>query len=218
MSNLLKVIKRFGNNKLVTFTSRNEWISLPEKLTVYREGEKYGENIKQHSFYTDERASFGFVLNRVLLSLEAGVAGYFRNLDSDLWGITNENLVDKEELTTDYLRIFAAPKFEWSYRKLELTLNLPVNLYSYFFSGGLRNRTEFFLSPSLAARFRITPRMSLTLRAARAVPRPPCTIYMTHQSSRTTVPSVPESMTTTLPPGNPCRCPIITGTHKAECF
>ena len=181
MSNLLKVIKRFGNNKLVTFTSRNEWISLPEKLTVYREGEKYGENIKQHSFYTDERASFGFVLNRVLLSLEAGVAGYFRNLDSDLWGITNENLVDKEELTTDYLRIFAAPKFEWSYRKLELTLNLPVNLYSYFFSGGLRNRTEFFLSPSLAARFRITPRMSLTLRGSAR--RSPASLHNIHDSS-----------------------------------
>ena len=151
MSNLLKVIKRFGNNKLVTFTSRNEWISLPEKLTVYREGEKYGENIKQHSFYTDERASFGFVLNRVLLSLEAGVAGYFRNLDSDLWGITNENLVDKEELTTDYLRIFAAPKFEWSYRKLELTLNLPVNLYSYFFLWRIAQQNRI-LSVSISCR------------------------------------------------------------------
>lgn len=181
VSNLLKVIKRFGNNKLVTFTSRNEWNSLPERLTVSHEGETYGERIKQHSFYTDERASLGFVFSRVLLSLEAGVTGYFRNLDTDLWGVTDENIVDKEELTTDYLRIFAAPKFEWSYRKLELTLNLPVNLYSYFFSGGLRNRTEFFLSPSLAARFRITPRMSLTLRGSAR--RSPASLHDIHDSS-----------------------------------
>lgn len=179
--NLLKVIRRFGNNKLVTFTSRNEWNSLPERLTVYHEGETYGERIKQHSFYTDERASLGFVFNRVLLSLEAGVTGYFRNLDTGLWGVENESIVDREELTTDYLRIFAAPKFEWSYRKLELTLNLPVNMYSYFFSGGLRNRTEFFLSPSLAARFRITPRISLTLRGSAR--RSPASLHNIHDSS-----------------------------------
>lgn len=181
VSNHLKVIKRFGNNKLVTFTSRNEWNSLPERLTVSHEGETYGEHIKQHSFYTDERASLGFVFNRVLLYLEAGVAGYFRNLDTDLWGIEYENLTDREELTTDYLRIFAAPKFEWSYKKLELTLNLPINLYSYFFSGGLRNRTEFFLSPSLAARFRITPRMYLTLRGNAR--RSPASLHDIHDSS-----------------------------------
>ncbi len=43
VSNLLSVIKRFGNNKLVTFTSRNEWNSLPEKLTVNHEGQDYGQ-------------------------------------------------------------------------------------------------------------------------------------------------------------------------------
>ncbi|MCM1141359.1 MAG: TonB-dependent receptor [Muribaculum sp.] len=181
VSNLLKVIKRFGNNKLVTFTSRNEWNSLPEGLTVSHEGDTYGEHIRQHSIYTDERASLGFVFNRVLLSLEVGVAGYFRKLDTDLWGIDYENLTDREELTTDYLRIFAAPKFEWNYKKLELALNLPVNLYSYFFSGGLRNRTEFFLSPSLAARFRITPRMSLTLRGSAR--RSPTSLHNIHDSS-----------------------------------
>ena len=49
VSNLLKVIKRFNNNKLVTFTSRNEWNSLPEKLTVTHEGQDYGQKIKQHA-------------------------------------------------------------------------------------------------------------------------------------------------------------------------
>lgn len=180
VSNLLKIIKRFGKNKLVTFTSRNEWNSLPEKLTVDHDGKNYGERIRQHSFHTDERASLGFVFNRVLLSLDAGVSGYFRSLDTDLWGVDYPNITGREELTTDYLRIFAAPKFEWSRKKIELTLNLPVNLYSYFFSGGLRNRTEFFMSPSLAARFRITPRMSLTLRGSAR--RSPASLHNIHDS------------------------------------
>ena len=179
--NLLKVIRRFGGNKLVTFNSRNEWNSLPERLTVSRDGEDYGQRITQHSFYTDERASLGFVFRRVLLSLEAGVSGYFRNLNTDLWGVDLQELTDREELTTDYLRVFASPKLEWSYKKLELTFNMPVNLYSYFFSGALRNRSEFFISPSLSARFRLTPRMSLTLRGSAR--RSPASLHTIHDSS-----------------------------------
>lgn len=179
--NLLKVIRRFGGNKLVTFNSRNEWNSLPERLTVGRDGEDYGQRITQHSFYTDERASLGFVFRRVLLSLEAGVSGYFRNLNTDLWGVDLQELTDREELTTDYLRVFASPKLEWSYKKLELTFNMPVNLYSYFFSGALRNRSEFFISPSLSARFRLTPRMSLTLRGSAR--RSPASLHTIHDSS-----------------------------------
>ena len=109
--NLLKVIRRFGGNKLVTFNSRNEWRSLPERLSVSHDGKEYGQSIGQHSFYTDERASLGFVLRRVLLSLEAGVAGYFRNLDTDLWGIDLEDTPDRERLTTNYLRLFASPSW-----------------------------------------------------------------------------------------------------------
>ena len=96
VSNLLKVIKRFNNNKLVTFTSRNEWNSLPEKLTVDHEGQDYGQKIKQHSFYTDERASLGFVFNKVLLSLEAGVSGYLRNLDTNLFGVDRTDVTETE--------------------------------------------------------------------------------------------------------------------------
>lgn len=179
--NQLKIIKRFGGNRLVTFNSRNEWNSLPEKLTVSQDGKEYAQRISQHSLYTDERASLGFVFNRMLLSLDAGVTGYFRNLNTILWGVEIENVKDEEVLTTDYLRVFASPKFEWNYKKMELTLNLPVNLYSYFFSGGLRNRSEFFISPSFAARFRITPRMSLTLRCSSR--RSPASLHEIHDSS-----------------------------------
>ena len=146
-----------------------------------RDGEDYGQRITQHSFYTDERASLGFVFRRVLLSLEAGVSGYFRNLNTDLWGVDLQELTDREELTTDYLRVFASPKLEWSYKKLELTFNMPVNLYSYFFSGALRNRSEFFISPSLSARFRLTPRMSLALRGSAR--RSPASLHTIHDSS-----------------------------------
>lgn len=181
VTNLLKVIKRFGQNRLVTFTSRNEWNSLPEQLTVSTGERVYGQNISQYSFFTDERASMGFVFNRILLSLEAGASGYLRNLDTDLYGMDLTGIVASESLTTNYIRLFASPKFEWSYRKLELTFNMPVNLYTYFFSGAMQNRSEFLFSPSIAAKFKITSRMSLTLRGNAG--RSPASLHGIHDSS-----------------------------------
>lgn len=182
VSNNLKIIKRFSKNRLVTFTSRNEWNSLPEHLTVSRDGgDDYGQRVKQYSFYTDESASYGIVLNRVLLSLEGGINGYFRHLDTDLWGVELEDITGSEGLTTDYLRVYASPKFEWSHRKVELTLRLPVNFYTYFFSGALADRSEFFISPSLSAKWKITPRMSLTLSGSAR--RSPASLHNIHDSS-----------------------------------
>ncbi len=180
VSNLLKVIRRFGN-RLVTFTSRNEWNSLPERLTVNHDGREYGERIRQHAFYTDERAALGFVFSGLHLSLNAGISGYFRNLDTDIWGTESPNIAAGEQLTTNYMRVFAAPKLEWGYRKLELMLNVPVNMYSYFFSGGLQDRTELFISPSLSVKFRFTPRMALTLRGSAR--RSPASLHNIHDSS-----------------------------------
>jgi hypothetical protein len=179
--NLFKVIKRHSNNRLVTFTSRNEWRSLSERLVIKPEGENYGQKIKQYSFYTDENVSLGFVLNKALLSLDAGLSGYIRHLNAELFGVDISNLIGSEALCTDFLRGYATPKFEWSYKKLELTMSIPVNLNSYFFTGTEDNRTELFLSPSLAVRFRFTPRMSLTLRGS--VGSFPASLHDIHSSS-----------------------------------
>lgn len=116
-----------------------------------------------------------------MVSLETGATGYFRKLRTDLQGINNSAIIGDEALTTDYLRLFAAPKLEWSYSRMELTVNLPVNLYTYFFSGSMKNRTEVFFSPALSAKWKITPRMSLTLRGSAR--RSPASLHNIHDSS-----------------------------------
>lgn len=181
VENVLKIIKRFRGNRLVTFNSRNEWNSLPERLSVITADGKYGEQISQHSFYTDERASLGFVFGRLLLQLEGGVAGYFRNLDSSIYGIDYPGVGNDGDLSTNYLRIFATPKLEWGYDKLELTLKVPLNLYSYFFSGTMRNRSEFFASPSLSARLKLTPRLSLSVYGSHR--RSPASLHSIHDAT-----------------------------------
>ena len=163
LSNNLKIIKRFNNNKLITFISHNEWNSLPEKLIVNQNNKTYGQEIKQQSFYTNEQASMGFVFNNTLLSLNTGISGYFRQLNTNMFGIDRQNLLNSDVITTNYLRAFASPKLEWRYRMLVFTFELPLNVYSYFFSGSIANRTEVFISPYMRITYRITPKMSLGL-------------------------------------------------------
>lgn len=165
VSNNMKLLKRFGN-KLVTFKSRNEWSSLPERLSVRIGDTSYGEHIGQHAFYTDERASLGFVIGRSLLSLEGGVAGFFRHLDTDFHGLDELEFPVEGAVTTNYLRVFLSPRFEWKYRLIDLNLSVPLDMYSYFFSAGIKNRTKFFASPSLNIRWEPYPKVSFMLRAS----------------------------------------------------
>lgn len=179
--NHLKIIKRYNDNKLITFLSKNEYQYLPENLTVRQREYSYGQSIGQHSFYTDERASFGFVFNKLLLSMEGGITGYLRQLDTELWGIEYSDMIKQEQLSTNYLRCFINPKLEWKNRKFEISLDSPLNLYTYFFSDAMKDRTEIFASPSLAVKWKLSPRMSLILRGSAR--RSPASLYNIHNSS-----------------------------------
>ena len=179
--NHLKIIKRYKENKLITFLSKNEYQYLPENLTIKQSEFNYGQFVGQRSFYTDERASFGFVFNKLLLSMECGVTGYLRQLDTELWGIELSDVINQEQLSTNYLRFFVNPKLEWKYRKFEISLDSPINLYTYFFSDAMKDRTEIFASPSLAVKWKMSPRMSLILRGSAR--RSPASLYNIHNSS-----------------------------------
>ncbi len=178
VTNNLKMIRRFGSNHLVTFTSLNEWMSHPERLTVEQKGIRYGQKVGQHSFLTDERASYGLVLKGIVISLEGGVSGYFRDLNTNLWGMDALDYPKENDMTTNYLRFYVSPKFEYNYRKLEFLLSVPLNFYNYFFSSGLDNRSELFAAPRLVLRWKITPRMQLSVSGSAR--RSPASMHNIH--------------------------------------
>ena len=178
VTNNLKVIRRFGSHHLVTFTSLNEWMSHPERLTVEQNGTDYGQRVGQHSFLTNENASYGFVLKGLMISLDGGVSGYFRNLDTELWGMDALDYKKDNDLTTNYLRLYVSPKIEYNYRRFELRLTVPMNFYSYFFSAGLDDRREVFASPHLSLQWKVTPRMEI--RASGSAKRTPASLHNIH--------------------------------------
>lgn len=162
VANRLQVIKRFGGKHLVTFSSVNEWESKPQRLSVeYPDESRFSQRISNHAFYTNERASYGFYLKGFNLSLEGGIQGYLRDMESNLEDAINGNTIG--DVTTNYLSLYASPKLEYAFKKVELTLQYPFNYTLYKFNGRIGNQSEYFHSPSLKVRWSPNPRFSVTV-------------------------------------------------------
>lgn len=165
VSNRFKMIQRFKGKHLVTFQSVNEWESLPQTLNLDMNSQQFHQHIADHAFFTHESAAYAFNIKGVTLSLEGGIKGYLRSMDSqlpelpeELPGLT-ENVVN-----TNYLTIYVTPKFEYWVRRVNLSLNLPVSYSHYSFDKAIANHDEVYFSPSLSFNWKPNNRFSGTLR------------------------------------------------------
>ena len=178
VSNRFKVMRRIHGSRLVTFKSINEWVSLPERLSVALPDGTYSEKIRQHSFYTDERISFGMAIRRVHIEMEGGVAGFFRSFSTDISDTLFPDQNIFKSLSTNYLRIFIKPSFKWAHRRVEAHLNVPLNLYSYFLSPNLADRTEFLFNPGLTLSWKPYPGVSVAVNGS--ISRSPASLHTLH--------------------------------------
>ncbi len=151
VTNKFKLIKRFNGKLLVTFQSVNEWESLPQTLNLDINGEGFRQHISDHAFYTHESAAYAFNIKGITLSLEGGIKGYLRSMDSQLPDMPAELPgVTENAVNTNYVTVYATPKFEYWVRRVNLALNLPVSYAHYTFDKALADRDEVYFSPSLS--------------------------------------------------------------------
>lgn len=179
ISNRFKMIQRFKGKHLVTFQSVNEWESLPQTLNLDMNSQQFHQHIADDAFFTHESAAYAFNIKGVTLSLEGGIKGYLRSMDSqlpelpeELPGLT-ENVVN-----TNYLTVYATPKFEYWVRRVNLSLNLPVSYSHYSFDKAIANHDEVYFSPSLSFNWKPNNRFSGTLRGG--LGRSPMNLNLIH--------------------------------------
>ncbi len=179
VTNKFKMIKRFKGSHLVTFQSVNEWESLPQTLNLDFNGKGFRQHISDHAFYTHESAAYAFNIKGITLSLEGGIKGYLRSMDSqlpdmpaELPGLT-ENVVN-----TNYVTIYATPKFEYWVRRVNLALNLPVSYAHYTFDKAIANHDEVYFSPSLSLNWKPNNRFSGTMSGR--IGRSPMNLNLIH--------------------------------------
>ena len=179
ISNRFKMIQRFKGKHLVTFESHNEWESLPQTLGLDVNGNPYSQHIGDHAFLTHESAAYAFSLKGITISLEGGIKGYWRSMNSELPelpqaipGLT-ENTIHTNSFT-----VYATPKLEYWVRRVNLSLNLPLSYAHYSFDKAIANRDEVYFSPSLSFNWKPNNRFSGTIRGG--IGRSPMNLNLIH--------------------------------------
>lgn len=179
VSNNFKMIKRFKGKHLVTFQSVNEWESLPQTLNLEMNGDGLRQRISDHAFYTHESAAYAFNITGITVSLEAGIKGYLRSMDSHLPDIPTELPgLTENVVNTNYLTVYATPKFEYWVRRVNLSLNLPVSYAHYTFDKAIADHDEMYFSPSMSLNWKPNNRFSSTLRGG--LGRSPMNLNLIH--------------------------------------
>lgn len=164
VGNDFKLIKRFNGKHLVTFISKNEWESLPQTLSVSINDGLMRQHVKDHAFYTNESAAYAFSVKGITISLEGGVKGYFRSLNTQLPDMPEEIPGETTNvLNTNYLTVYATPKFEYWVKRVNLSLNAPVSFAHYTFDQAIANRSEVYFSPSLSMNWKPNNRFEMSV-------------------------------------------------------
>lgn len=179
VSNKFKMIKRFKGNHLVTFQSVNEWESLPQTLNLDMNSRQIHQHISDHAFYTHESAAYAFNIKGITLSLEGGIKGYLRSMDSQLPELPEEIPgLTENVVNTNYLIVYATPEFEYWVRRVNLSLELPVSYAHYAFDKAIADHDEVYFSPSLSFNWKPNNRFSGTLRGG--LGRSPMNLNLIH--------------------------------------
>lgn len=162
VGNDFKLIKRFNGRHLVTILSKNEWESMPQTLSVTMPDDFMHQRIKDHAFFTHESAAYAFSVKGITISLEGGIKGYLRTLNSDMPEMPHEIPgTTANVLNTNYFTVYATPKFEYWVKRISVSLDAPVSVSHYTFDNALANRSEAYFSPSFSMNWKPDNRFSV---------------------------------------------------------
>lgn len=179
ISNSFKMVKRLKEKHLITFESRNEWESLPQALNININNSQYSQSVEDRAFFTHENVAYAFNIKGITISLEGGLKGYWRSMNSRLSGLPvelpdiTENLVNTNSLT-----VYAKPKFEYWVKDVNITLDLPISYAHYSFDKAIENKDEAYFSPSLGLNWKPNNRFSTALRGG--IGRSPMNLNLIH--------------------------------------
>ncbi len=163
--NDFKLIKRFKGKHLVTFISKNEWESMPQTLSVSMNDSPVRQHINDHAFHTSESTAYAFSVKGMTISLEGGVRGYFRSLNTELPKMPEAIPgATTNALNTNCFTVYATPGLEYRVRRVNFSLDAPVSFASYTFDKALANRRDVYFSPSLSIYWKPGSRFSMSLR------------------------------------------------------
>lgn len=129
IGNRLQWVKNIGK-RTFTLTSVNSYERKPEQLHVRREESEQHQWVVASAFHTQTTGSYGWNLYPFTLSLNGGVAGVWRSMESDLQGISDSLGVLNFQTPFNYWHVYASPKLQYKRNDWVITLDVPFHYYS----------------------------------------------------------------------------------------
>lgn len=167
-SNDLEILKRSGN-KTYTLNSFNLYQIKPQHLSVTRKDEQQEQDVRSSAFYTNTNTSMGFYVKPVTIAVKLGIIGVFRSTKSELSGISDTLGTLKNNLSMNYLNIYASPELEYKKNGLEAKFNMPIAFAPYRYHDktiqAKESTTKLLVSPRLYLRYYFTSRLSASISA-----------------------------------------------------
>ena len=155
-------MQRFGK-QLVTFTGNNQLHSRPQHLSILQDGKTFYQSTDTKVYYTNENASYNLAIDRFVVSLNGGVAGLLRSMDSRLTGVPDSLGKTNNDLTTNYLKLYAIPQVRYTTSDWEISLDIPVEYYHYNFGNNRSTENEVLFSPKLYIKWDVTTRFGMSV-------------------------------------------------------
>ena len=145
LSNSLEYIHRKGKNAL-TINSQNQWAWLPQYTAVERDGANYYQDLRRHSFYSDEHVNFDIGIGAFVVAMEGGLNYVDRSLN---------------DYRTRRYQTYLTPTLKYPHRQFNFTLRLPLSYYHYDFGDSKRDDVNY--GSSLGVSYRGIRNLSLSL-------------------------------------------------------
>lgn len=159
ISNDLKFIKRTSDKHTFSISTFNHYQRKPQHLMVAKENVNQAQEVNSSVFFTKTHTSFSFLISPFTLSLGASIVGAFRNMDSQLEGFPNTELLLVNDLRMRYLDLALSPELEYSNRGFRARLSIPVSYLPYFYKDKIENekntKSKFIASPKLFLEYTI---------------------------------------------------------------
>lgn len=156
ISNSLRWVKNIGRQTF-TLTSINSYQRKPESLLVARESAVQSQRIASSAFFTQTTVGYGWNFRSFTLTLNGGVAGVWRSLESDLQGVPDSLGVLNIDSPLDNWHLFASPKLQYKENGWVLTFDAPLHYHSSLEGG--------YCSPHLFAYWDMTARWAVSMNA-----------------------------------------------------
>lgn len=160
-----RYLRPIGDWNLTVF-SQNQISSIPQNISIRREGSSQHQDIHSRALFSDTKVSFGYTANEWTVAMVGGFDALDRTLKTDLTGV---NVLEVKNNDSDFgfLHAYIQPTANYVSPHLQMQLGLPVKYYHYWFDEHTNDETSkkgiTNFEPSLSVKYQINRLLSFTL-------------------------------------------------------